>query len=151
MWKGALSTILLGWLAFGFTLWLSAEILKSDPGPGSDYFYIPNLWIMISVVLLWLSALASISFVCGAFCALFWHPFANKNHYDNSGFWLFPLVLLPAMLICGLGLLAFFPCLPLFYKGTDFGNSWWPKRGYRQFFGLTNDWEREEDELNREI
>jgi len=143
-WAGAISTILLGWLAFGFTIWLSAEILKRD-FPESDYMYIPSGWVVIAVIWLWLSAFVSISFACGTLCALFWHSFANKNDYDNSGFWLFPLVLLPSLFLCGLGVLAFFPCLSLFYKGTDFGNKWWPQqRGWRHFFGLANDYERDE-------
>lgn len=115
-WKGAVSTIFLGWLAFSFTMWLSVEILKRDPGPGSDYMYIPNVWIAIAVICLWISAFASISFVCGTFCALFWHSFAKRNDYDNSGFWLFPLVLLPSLFLCGLGILAFFRVCRYFIK-----------------------------------
>ena len=145
-WAGALSTLLLGWLAFGFTIWLSGEILQRDPSPGSDYMYLPNIWFALAILLLWLSALASISFVCGAFCAFFWRDIADKNTYDSSGFWLFPLILLPSMLLCGLGIIAFFPCLPLYYKGTDFGNKWWPQKRYRHFFGLSNDWERDSED-----
>ncbi len=37
-----------------------------------------------------------------------------------------------------------FSCWPL-DRSIQFGSKWWPKRRYRHFFGLTNDYERDEE------
>lgn len=144
VWKGSVGAVALSWLSFVCVNWVSFSLMGlASPRPGRA-----PTWAWIGFALVWLAAFPIISGVAGLVCAWFWHPIARREQCTKWGARTFFAVLAPACLslFCCLGLLVYWPCLLVFSKGLDYGYKWWPRREWRTFFGLRNQWEREDEE-----
>ena len=142
MWLGGLGASLLGWLAIGCVVWGSYAILTPLWLRGS---LPPFAWPF--VLAWWIAAFLVICFVVGLVCAFFWQTVTSRKGCNR---WAISVAM--AMMIPGfagnvgcLVFIAFGSGLALINKGLDCGYQWWPNHPWHAFFGLTNQWERDDE------
>ncbi len=137
--QGALGAIAGGWLALGVLIWVS---LLLDETVSSLYVKSGGLFLGLAA-LLWILSLPLLGWILGMICAYFWHGVADMATQQQWGL----QVLLVIFILPVFGFACAYPFVVWpFFRAIEFGNDWWPKRRHRQFFGLANDWERDEDE-----
>lgn len=146
IWAGAIWAVVGGWLAFTlfsiFYIW--TRLHPNWPGFAALTF---------ALTLLYFPLLPAIGFAMGLVASFFWHPVADRVTCERWGApvtlcFLAPLlvtgIFLSALSI-GIAVAAFLLMLVSFHRAIGVGSRWWREDGWRRFWGLSNEWEREPD------
>ena len=146
IWAGVGGAIALSWLSFAFVAWLSLWLLGYDAQAAS--LGDPPLSVIVLVASFCLSALPVTAFAAGLACAFLWHPVAARAECERWSLWVLMGFWAPTFIggACCLAFFGFGPCLWVFNKGLDCGYKWWPEQKWREFFGWSNPWERDDDD-----
>ncbi len=139
IWAGALAALLVGWAAIAFGIWLTNVAI--------NYLSPPTFSMLLYVTgfgLLWMVAFFCVGFAMAFICAFCWHKVEPiEQHYN----WSIVLSIVFFLPVAALGCGAFFVLIfafPLFVSGWRRGRVSQARLPY--FFGLTNDYERDENE-----
>ena len=137
-WAGAWCASLWSWLAIA----LCGGLLRM--------LYFGWDWGFLIAIPLAVASLVAILFGAGVFATYFWVAVAD---YSSDARWneFVVLIILSPLLLLGLrGILAlalaFLVAILPFDFGRDWGEEIWEKRRWRHLAGVTNDWEREENQ-----
>ena len=109
-------------------------------------------WVFVFVCTSWCVGLLTLAYLMGLMCAFFWHQLQLSEAPIG---WLVIVLILAISPALVAGDIDVFPVIFILFflgifpmrRGLEIGMKWWPKRRWRHLFGLTNDWERDEDEL----
>lgn len=144
-WAGTGCAALWSWLA-------SALIFFCSRGLADTQFAQRAAGWFVSLICLawWLTSVFPVLFMAGAIASFFWHPLERICDLKIWGAWCVVIILAPLLLIDWLPfylLICFAPLAILpFHSGLGRSAEWWRRRRYRHFFGLSNDWERDQNE-----
>ena len=145
---GFLSAVALGWLTIALLLLLDAWVF-SDRIRHSQATSLITLLFVVH-----LTCLPFIGFVAGLVSAFFWHSTIDRTTCERWGTPVVALIFAPLLLL-GIWVtpapfvvlpIAFVCALSPFHYGINVGFRWWGEGYWRHFVGLSNEWEREEDE-----
>lgn len=137
-WAGMGCAAITSWLAFACVL-VAAWWLVSEFAWGG--------WLALALVLF---SFFGIHFCAALVCTFFWLPVATLNKCRDWGAWTVLLILAPTLLAGFLALLLLVLLFPFaivpFHWGIECGQYWWTKRRWRQLLGLSNEWERDQEQ-----
>ena len=138
-WAGALCAALWSWLAIALIWALLMPLHRNFD------------WGALVAIPLALCSLLAIFFGAGVLCSYFWISVTDSVRSTRWGERTIALVLAPLLMLglWGVPLLVFAFLLAIlpFDFGRDWGEEIWERRRWRHLFGVTNDWERDPDEL----
>ena len=146
VWMGGALAIASGWLAL--TLWVL--LLSWSAQVHTLYGGI----LLILAGALGLILLPFTGFAAGFICAFLWHPVAERVRCEQWGavvvaLFLSPLLVLTVasglLMMIGVFVVAFPFVLVPFHRAISVGFRWWHDNYWRQFAGLSNEWERDTD------
>ena len=106
-------------------------------------------WIFVFVCASWLVGLLILAYLMGLMCAFFWHQLQLSEAPIGWSVIVLIFAISPTLVAGGLDvflvvcILFFLGIFPI-RRGLEVGMKWWPQRRYRQFFGLANDYERDD-------
>ena len=147
-WAGLLSAVALGWLLgaliLGFDEWVFGHRIRH-----SQFSLLLEFMFVVH-----LTFLPFMGFAAGFASAFFWHHSLERVSCER---WSVPVVSLIFAPVLLLGFQSFalpFFLLPIafvlalspFRRGVHVGFRWWHDGYWRQFLGLSNEWQREDDE-----
>ena len=93
-------------------------------------------------------AFVSIFYGAGVIATFFWHAIVGVRKSVNWSVWAILLTFLPVLVINKLSLIFVICLFPFaivpFVFGADWGDNFWKHHRWRHFFGLSNDWERDD-------
>ena len=139
IWAGAVAGLLAGWSCIALALWFFAMIPRFH---GAHSFIV----LLLAGLFLVLPAFLMAGFAVGMSCAFFWHSIVTKEQLESWRIGVLIVLFLPLFWLGFVyGLAATCLLAPLvikkFNSGIAIGMDWWPKRRWRHWFGLANDWE----------
>ncbi len=143
-WAGTLSALAIWWVSFVLLNLFFTWILN---WPGAA-------WLTIASVLLQFALVPAGGFVAGMICSFLWHPIADRVTCERWGAIVVLLLFAPFLWLERMQLsyfivpviVAFFCALVPFHRGINVGFRYWHEGYWRHFVGLTNEWERDENE-----
>ena len=142
IWTGGLSGLLTGWSSVALALWFCSWILRFD----GSFLLVPLVGLLVL-----LPAFPIGGFAMGMACAFFWHSVAAQEQRDEWRLGVLMVFFLPLFwlgIVGGIAAICLLAPLTVkqFHRGLETGLTWWPRRRWRHFVGLANEWEREENE-----
>lgn len=146
-WAGTLSALMGWWFCFVATNFFREWTLLHQNWPGFP-------WLTIALVLLQFAMIPAGGFAAGLVCSFLWHPVADRVTCERWGAIVVLLLFTPILLLGPTGTAHFllpmilvFPfALVPFHRGANVGFRYWHEGYWRNFVGLTNEWERDENE-----
>ena len=136
-WTGAICATLWTWLALALNFWVAALVAAQ---------FSWGLWLGALYGLL---AFVAIFYCAGIIGTFFWYCVANSKDCQDWGAWTVLIALTPILAVSPIALLLLIfllPCAVLpFLRGAEWGEDCWKRERWRHFFGLSNDWERDND------